>query len=217
MMPVFSAILSHLIRVDTLTLFSVVGLAVAIIGAIYVIDPFAADLETSGSVMFGNLIVIVNAAFMAVWYSLSPIHMRRGFGPVTLNTFAVVFSLALSALVVLATDGFAGFAEAANYTTRDWLLIVLVMGFGGSSYVKLLGIMAVQLLQSPTIPASYACLQPVITALMSWLILGTLPTLRSALGGVIVLAGLVVLTVAKIRADSARNQAHSPAHAEGKA
>jgi drug/metabolite transporter (DMT)-like permease len=73
-----------------------------------------------------------------------------------------------------------------------WFVPVLAMGVVATALAYLLGIASTRMLGSRL--ASFVALAEVVAALLfGWLLLGQLPDLLQALGGVLVLVGVVVV------------------------
>jgi len=81
---------------------------------------------------------------------------------------------------------------AYRFGSVPWFVPVLAMGVVATALAYLLGIASTRMLGSRL--ASFVALAEVVAALLfGWLLLGQLPDLLQALGGVLVLAGVVVV------------------------
>ena len=81
---------------------------------------------------------------------------------------------------------------AYRFGSVPWFVPVLAMGVVATALAYLLGIASTRMLGSRL--ASFVALAEVVAALLfGWLLLGQLPDLLQALGGVLVLVGVVVV------------------------
>lgn len=172
------------------SLLTAAGAVVAIVGLLFVLDVFSGSVEVS---TVGILWALAAMAGCAVYF-LSSAH-PTALPPVALAGSGMVLGAALLALL-----GFSGLLEMHANTApvhfRDvsapfWVPLVLV-GIVATAVAYLSGIHGSRLLGSRL--ASFVALLEVLAALVTaWLLLGQAPQLIQVLGGLGILAGVVLV------------------------
>jgi drug/metabolite transporter (DMT)-like permease len=170
---------------ERLTPTKLLGVAAAVIGVTLILTAKGLDL-TQGPLR-GDLIILV-AVFAWSAYTLVGKRVLAGHDPFTVTTWAFGFG-ALSMLPagywVLrgfdpASPGVAGWLEVAYLCVLTSIVAFTLW------YIALKRLEASQL-------AVFANLQPPVTALLAWLILGDVPRGLTVGGGILVLAGVTVV------------------------
>ena len=181
--PVFVAVAAYLLFGERTSFVSFVGILVAIAGTAVI----AGGGNGSGNTaFFGNVLALLGAVAMAV-YVLIGRSLRTG-GVGTLTYSIVGYSAAALALLPVAlVSG----VQLWGYSATTWFwLFVITLG------PQLLGHTvlnwALEYVPASIISGSILA-EPVIAALLAWLVLSEKPGLATLLGGLLVLAGLYLL------------------------
>jgi RarD protein len=180
---------------ERITRTKALGVAAALIGVTLVLTAKGLDL-TQGPLR-GDLIILV-AVFAWSAYTLIGKRVLAHHDPFTVTTWALGFG-ALSMLPAgfwvwrdfdPASPGLAGWLEVLYLAVFTSLIAFTLW------YVALKRLEATQL-------AVFANLQPPLTALLAWLILGDVPEELTVAGGILVLCGVTVVQLAGRRGRSA--------------
>jgi drug/metabolite transporter (DMT)-like permease len=181
--PVFVAVAAYLLLGERTSILSFAGIALAIAGTVVIAG---GGRGAADAAFFGNALALVGAVTMAV-YVLIGRSLRTG-GVGALSYSIVGYSAAALALLPVAL---ASGAQLWGYSTTTWFwLFVITLG------PQLLGhtVLNWALEYVPASIVSGAVLaEPVIAALLAWLVLEEKPGLATLLGGLVVLAGLYLL------------------------
>lgn len=170
---------------------TLLGAAVAGVGLLLVLDVFGAD---GGSHPLGILWALVATVGAACYFVMSA-HEPEGLPPIALASTGL-----LVGAVALTVAGWVGLVEIrmataeATYsgTSVSWWLPVLGLGVVSAAIAYATGIAANRRLGARL--ASFVALLEVVTALfVAWLLLDELPTWIQLGGGVLILAGVVVV------------------------
>lgn len=176
---------------------TVTGAAVAIAGLLLVLDVFSVG-SVDGLGVLWALGGMVGCAFFFVVSSSED----NGLPPIVLATGGLVvgsIALGLAGLVGL-VDLSAGTADATyNDVAVPWWLPVLALGVvtAGVAYVS--GILATRALGA-RLASFVALLEVLFSVVFAWLLLGQLPNEVQLLGGVLLLAGVIVVRAGEPRA-----------------
>jgi drug/metabolite transporter (DMT)-like permease len=181
--PVFVAVAAYVLFGERTSVVSFAGILLAIAGTAVI----AGGAPGSGNAAsLGNVLALVGAAAMAV-YVLIGRSLRTG-GVGALPYSIVGYSAAaLSLLPVALLSG----AQLWGYSARTWFwLFVITLG------PQLLGHTvlnwALEYVRASIVSGAILA-EPVIAALLAWLVLSEKPGLATLLGGLVVLAGLYLL------------------------
>src|SRR5215217_4038478 len=181
--PVFVAITAYLLLGERTSVLSFAGIVLAIAGTAVIAG---AAPSTGNAAILGNVLALVGAVAMAI-YVLIGRSLRTG-GVSALSYSILGYSAAALALLPVAL--LSG-AQLWGYSATTWFwLFVITLG------PQLLGhtVLNWALEYVPASIVSGAVLaEPVIAALLAWLVLSEKPGLATLLGGLIVLAGLYLL------------------------
>uniref|UniRef100_UPI001C4E0236 EamA family transporter n=1 Tax=Microbacterium sp. BF1 TaxID=2821146 RepID=UPI001C4E0236 len=169
---------------------SILGAAIAFVGLVLMLD-----ILTGADVNVAGILWALGAMVGAATYFVLSAKVDTGLPPI-----ALAGSGLLLGAVGLTVAGAIGVLPIA-WTTDDiayrfgsvpWFVPVLAMGVVATALAYLLGIASTRMLGSRL--ASFVALAEVVAALLfGWLLLGQLPDLLQALGGVLVLVGVVVV------------------------
>ena len=179
--PIFVTLGGWLIFGERFSPTFLIGMATALTGAIVLMGE---HLTLSGRALTGDALGLGTAVFYA-GYMLAVKQLRAEFSTVTIMTWSgVVTSLALLPIALLSREGL--IAESAY----GWAVLVglaLLSHAGGQSLI------AYALADLPAAFSSVSLLlQPAAAAVLAWIILSEPLTLWQGLGGLVVLAGIVV-------------------------
>ncbi len=175
---------------------SVIGAAVAFVGLVLMLD-----IVTGAEVNVPGILWALAAMVGAASYFLLSAKADTGLPPIALAGGGLLLGA-----VGLTVAGVVGILPLA-WTTDDityrfgtvpWFVPVLAIGLFATALAYLLGIASTRMLGSRL--ASFVALSEVVAALLfGWLLLGQLPDLLQALGGVLVLVGVVVVKLGEPR------------------
>jgi drug/metabolite transporter (DMT)-like permease len=179
--PVFVALGGRLLFGERFAYTFLVGMAVALAGALLLVG---ADLGLGARQLFGDALAVLAAVFYA-GYILAVSRLRS-----TLPTAAVMTYGGLVTCAVLLPVAVISGEDLLATTLHGWAMLVgiaLVSQVGGQSMI------AYSLADLPAAFSSVALLlQPVAAALLAWAILGEALGPWQALGGAVVLTGIVL-------------------------
>jgi drug/metabolite transporter (DMT)-like permease len=179
--PIFVTLAAWLWFEQRFTPTFILGMAAAMAGATILAG---ASLRLSLQHLLGDALGLLTAIFYA-GYILAVKELRDEFSTATIMTWSgVVSAVALLAITLLSGEGLVAF------TTRGWMVLVglaLVSHIGGQ------GLITYALAHLPAAFSSVGLLlQPAVAAMLAWIILDEPIGLLQALGGAIVLGGVVV-------------------------
>ena len=184
--PIFTVLYSVLSHREPPSALKFGGIAVAGLGAIYLIGPDR--LSLAPDMALGNLLIVV-AMFC---YSLYLVHSKAmvlRYGPVAVSAYVMMFS-ALGTLPL----GLLGLATVDLAAVRPvtWMWVVYIVVFP-TIVAYFLNIWALKRV-SPNLVAVYIYLQPLFTALVAPAVLaGERVTTRAAIAGAAIFIGLAIV------------------------
>jgi len=186
--PVFVVLAGWILFGTRVTGTYMIGLAAAMTG-VFILS--RASLSLSEEHFIGDLLGVLTAVFYAA-YQMSVERLRKRFSTVTIMKYAIPASALIMLPVALASGD-----DLLPVTLAGWgFLIVLAAGpqvFGQ-------GLIAWALAHLPVAFASVSLLvQPVTAALVAWALFGEQIGAQQAVGGVIVLAGIMLARRGSIR------------------
>lgn len=176
---------------------TLLGAGVAAVGLLLVLDVFGAD----GGVHPLGVVWALAATVGAACYFVMSAHEPEDLPPIALaGTGLLVGAIALTVAGALGLVDARYSTEAASYagTSVDWWLPVLGLGVVSAAIAYATGIAANRRLGARL--ASFVALLEVVAALVfAWLLLDELPTWIQLGGGVLILAGVVVVKLGEQR------------------
>ena len=186
--PVFVVLAGWILFGTRVTGTYMIGLAAAMTG-VFILS--RASLSLSEEHFIGDLLGVLTAVFYAA-YQMSVERLRKRFSTVTIMKYAIPVSALIMLPVALASGD-----DLLPVTLAGWgFLIALAAGpqvFGQ-------GLIAWALAHLPVAFASVSLLvQPVTAALVAWALFGEQIGAQQAVGGVIVLAGIMLARRGSIR------------------
>jgi drug/metabolite transporter (DMT)-like permease len=190
--PVFVALGGRLLFGERFTYTFIVGMAVALAGAILLVG---GDLGLGLRQLFGDTLAVLAAVFYA-GYILSVSRLRSGLSTAAVMTYGGVATCAALLPVALLSG-----EDLLATTAYGWLMllgIALVSQIGGQSLITY---------SLADLPAAFSSvgllLQPMAAAALAWAILGEALGWWQALGGAIVLTGIVLARRGSLPGDRA--------------
>ena len=181
--PVFVAVAAYLLLGERTSVLSLGGIGLAILGTTVIAG---GGSDTGNTAILGNALALVGAVAMAV-YVLIGRSLRTG-GVGALSYSLVGFSVAALALLPVAlVSG----TQLWGYSATTWFwLFVITLG------PQLLGHTvlnwALEYVRASIVSGAVLA-EPVIAALLAWLVLAERPGQATLVGGVVVIAGLYLL------------------------
>ncbi|MGD7706063.1 EamA family transporter [Microlunatus sp. Y2014] len=174
------------------------GAAVAVVGLIFVLDPTGAQLHPAG-IAWGLGAAVCNAAYFVV-----AARVVDGVGPVVIAAAGVgvagVMMAVVAAIGILPMAATFGVVQLGGREVPWWVAgLALIMVSTVSAY--LLGIVAVRRLGTQV--ASFVALSEVALAVVAaWALRGEVPTAVQAVGGAVLLAGVIAVRVGSTAVDA---------------
>ncbi|HJQ28765.1 MAG TPA: DMT family transporter, partial [Rubrobacter sp.] len=180
--PVFVAILAYLIFGERTTPLSFLGIIVAIAGTAII----AFDRTVGSAALFGNLLALIGAVTVAVYVLIGRSSRTGGVG--VLPYSIVVYTAAAVTLlpVALIFD-----VRLWGYSEETWFWLAAIT-VGPQLMGHTVFNWALRYVEASIISGTILA-EPVISALLAWLILSERPGFLTLLGGSVVLAGLYFL------------------------
>lgn len=190
--PIFTVLYSVLSQREPPSALKFGGIAVAGLGALYLIGPDR--LSLAPDLALGNLLIVV-AMFC---YSLYLVHSKAmvlRYGAVTVSAYVMMFS-AIGTLPL----GLTGLATVDTAAVRPvtWMWVGYIVVFP-TIVAYFLNIWALKRV-SPNVVAGYIYLQPIFTALVAPAVLeGERITTRAAVAGITIFIGLALVIYGEVR------------------
>ncbi|MEJ7871444.1 MAG: DMT family transporter, partial [Rubrobacteraceae bacterium] len=180
--PVFVAILAYLIFGERTSPLSFLGILIALGGTVVI----ASDSSVGSATLFGNALALVGAITVAVYVLIGRSLRTTGVG--VLPYSIVVYASASATLLPPAL--FAG-TPLWEYSGETWFWL-WVMTLGPQILGHTVFNWALKYVDASMISGTILA-EPVVSALLAWLVLSEKPGLATILGGVVVLVGLYFL------------------------
>jgi drug/metabolite transporter (DMT)-like permease len=180
--PVFVAVLAYLLFGERTTPLSFLGIIVAIAGTAVI----ALDRTVGSAALYGNVLALIGAVTVAVYVLIGRSSRTGGVG--VLPYSIVVYSSAAATLlpVALILD-----IRLWGYSGETWFWLAAIT-VGPQLMGHTVFNWALRYVEASIISGTILA-EPVIAALLAWLVLSERPGPLSLLGGAVVLAGLYFL------------------------
>ena len=182
--PVFVAILAYLAFGEKTAPLSFAGILVALAGTVVI----AQDGSAGSAAVFGNVLALLGALTFTV-YVLVGRSQRSAAEPVGVLPYSIVLYAAAAAallpVALLAGDRVWGY----GWETWFWLLAITV---GPQILGHTVFNWALRYVEASVISGTILA-EPVVAALLAWLILSERPGAATLVGGAVVLAGIFLL------------------------
>ncbi len=181
--PVFVAVAAYLLLGERTSALSFGGIVLAIAGTAVIAG---GEHTSDGAAFFGNVLALVGAVTMGVYVLIGRSLRTAGVG--ALSYSIIGYSAAALALLLVA---FPSGVQLWGYSATTWFwLFVITLG------PQLLGHTvlnwALEYVRASIVSGAILA-EPVIAALLAWLVLSERPGLWTVLGGLVVLVGLYLL------------------------
>ncbi len=175
---------------------SVIGAAIAFVGLVLMLD-----IITGAEVNVAGILWALAAMVGAATYFLLSAKADTGLPPIALAGGGLLLgavALTIAGLVGILPIAWTTDDITYRFGTVPWFVPVLAIGLIATALAYVLGIASTRMLGSRL--ASFVALSEVVAALLfGWLLLGQLPDLLQALGGALVLVGVVVVKLGEPR------------------
>ncbi|MCT1396425.1 EamA family transporter [Microbacterium sp. p3-SID338] len=175
---------------------SVLGAVIAFVGLVLMLD-----IVTGAQVDVVGVLWALGAMVGAASYFVLSARADTGIPPIALAGSGLLLgAVGLSLAALIGVLPFAWTTADVDYRfgAVPWFVPVLAIGVIATALAYVLGIVSTRMLGSRL--ASFVALAEVVAALLfGWLLLGQLPGPLQALGGVLVLAGVVVVKLGEPR------------------
>ena len=180
--PVFVAVFAYVLFGERTTPLSFLGIVIAIAGTAII----AADGSVGSAALFGGTLALVGAVTVAVYVLIGRFSRTGGVG--VLPYSIVVYSAAAAALlpVTLMLD-----VPLWGYSGQTWFWLAAIT-LGPQLMGHTVFNWALRYVQASVISGTILA-EPVVAALLAWLVLSERPGLPTLVGGAVVLAGLYFL------------------------
>jgi drug/metabolite transporter (DMT)-like permease len=180
--PVFVAILAYLVFGERTSSLSLFGILVALAGTVVI----ASDGSVGAATFFGNMLAVIGAITVAIYVLIGRSLRTTGVG--VLPYSIVVYASATATLAPAAL--YAG-APLWGYSGETWFwLFALTLGPQILGHTVLNW--ALRYVQASIISGTILA-EPVVSALLAWMVLSERPGFATILGGAVVLLGLFLL------------------------
>ncbi len=176
--PVFTAAVAIVLRVERADVRTGIGLALAFAGVLW--------LTGIGSVDVGAIVIAINCLSYSLYIVLSkPVVQRVG------ATTLVTWLFTWGAIMFVPLGGVALVSGAAHWSARGWLLVGFYVAVP-TIFAYLANAWALGR-TSPTVVTIYIYLQPLLAAVLQWLQLGVPVTSRALGASAFILGGVAVV------------------------
>jgi drug/metabolite transporter (DMT)-like permease len=162
--PVFTAILGFIVGMEKITIAKVAGIALALAGAVILIDPRNASF--SSHTTLGDALIVLNSLAFAIYVVTSKDVVTRN-GAFRSMMWVFVFSGLVCTPLALISISSVGLA---SISVRTWLLVAYISIFATAAPYLLNAYAIVRV--SPAVLAVFIYLQPLIGFLLAAIFLG---------------------------------------------
>ena len=181
--PVFTAAVALLLRIERLTVARAIGISLAVFGALVILD--ITNFSFSGDTALGNLLILLNCFSYSLFLVLArPVLMRMP--PLTVTAWTFLFGgigvVALGLPDLLATP-------FATLPSTVWLSIIYILLLP-TLINYLISVWAIRR-SSSSLVATYTTLQPVVATVLAVALLGEVFGFREIAGFTLIVAGLM--------------------------
>jgi drug/metabolite transporter (DMT)-like permease len=184
--PAFTLAVAMLFGRERGTFAKIGGIVLAGSGAIYLI--LGRNLSGEGASAFGDLLVMINSLFYASYLVMSRDVVKR-IDPITVVSY--VFAIGCVFIAPFGVPPLLHVARAA--LTLKVVLVLLYIVLFPTFLCYLLSIWALKRVQSSLV-AMYVYVQPIVTAIVSPIVLGEHVTPRAGLSAALIFSGLALAT-----------------------
>lgn len=199
--PVFALFASILLGYDQISLKRVLGIVVAMIGVVYLLDPQRADFSSHTTA--GNALIVCNSFLYGIYIVISKRLFER-YG--ALNVITWIFLI--GAVIALPVGAYVARGEHfENINGSIWLAVVFIILFPtvGAYYLNAWALTKV----SPGIVAVYIYLQPLIAFGLAPLLLHERWQSRTIVAALLIFSGVAIVS-RRVRTQAFRDITEHP-------
>jgi drug/metabolite transporter (DMT)-like permease len=189
--PVFVAVLAYLLFGERTTPLSFLGIVVAITGTAVI----AFDRTVGSAAVLGNVLALVGAVTVAVYVLIG--RSSRTTGGVGVLPYSIIVYSAAAATLLPVALGFE--VHLWGYSGETWFWLAAITA-GPQLMGHTVFNWALRYVQASIISGTILA-EPVVAALLAWLVLSERPGPLTIVGGAVVLAGLYFLLRGRSAAD----------------
>lgn len=183
--PIFIAILGWFILHEKMAWLQITGIVLAFLGVLLVVSRGDLRLAQIGQIGTpGDLLILISSLNWAV-FSVASRSMLKRLPAVLMMFYVILFGFAFSSLFFFVKTGS---GDIANLSMNGWLAI-LILGVFGSGLAYIAWYDALQNL-SANQAGVFLNIEPLVTMLLAFLILGEPVTWASILGGAVIILGV---------------------------
>ena len=184
--PVFALLVSILFGYDRLSFKRLMGMLLAAIGVLYLVNPFQADFSTQTTL--GNILIVSNSFLYGTYIVISKDLFER-YG--ALNVITWIFLVATVVTIPLGALSVRG-ENLDSLGVAVWLSLVLIILLPtvGAYYLNAWALTKV----SPSVVAVYIYLQPLIAFGLAPVVLNETWNSRTIVSSVLIFAGVAIVT-----------------------
>lgn len=195
LLPVFTAILAAASGVETISIKKMVGVICSVVGAVVIIafgeayNTGSSEANSLEGVIFGVGCLMMNLLGSSGGVVLQKPLLRK-YPPVFLVWSAYVVATVFCAIYAVTQVG----VDPLSWTfyNNSRLLLCLCYGWCLTTTFNYIALAWGNKYTAPTTVTAYATLIPITTVFLSWALLGRILTPGQAVGGVVVIIGLVI-------------------------
>lgn len=199
--PVFALFASILLGYDRISVKRILGIILAMIGVIYLLDPHRADFSAHTTI--GNILIVCNSFLYGVYIVISKRLFER-YG--ALNVITWIFLIGAAIAVPVGAYGIRS-EHFENVSGTIWLAVLFIILFPtvGAYYLNAWALTKV----SPGIVAVYIYLQPLIAFGLAPLLLQEKWQSRTIVAALLIFSGVAVVS-RRVRTQAYRDITEHP-------
>ncbi len=185
--PVFTLLVSIALGYDRVSLRHVIGIALAALGVIYLVDPFRSSFSSDNT--FGNLLIVVNSFCYGAYIAVSRDLVRK-YSALDVITWIFV----IGAIVTLPITAYSLNVESwTSLPASVWVSIayIIIVPTVGAYYLNAWALGRLP----PSIVSIYIYLQPLMAFGLAPLILGERLSSRTLVACILIFTGVGVVTI----------------------
>lgn len=180
--PVFVAILAYLLFGERTSPLSFLGILVALAGTVVV----ASDDSVGSATFFGNALALIGAVMVAVYVLIGRLLRTTGVGVLAYSIVVYASASATLAPVTLYVG-----TPLWGYSAETWFWLFAIT-LGPQILGHTVFNWALKYVDASVVSGTILA-EPIVSALLAWLVLSERPGLATVLGGVVVIVGLYLL------------------------
>jgi drug/metabolite transporter (DMT)-like permease len=185
--PVFTLIISIALGHDRATLRHILGIVLAALGVIYLVDPFRATF--SASTTRGNLLIVANSISYGAYIAVSRDLVKR-YGAFNVITWLFLVSAIITLPLAVYSWSTGGLGDVS---ASAWIAIVYIV-LVPTVFVYYLNAWALTKV-APSIVAVYIYLQPLVAFGLAPAMLGETLNSRTLLSCILIFGGVAIVTI----------------------